>query len=57
MYRPMLGFSDDHVAHDVKFLAFATAEFRRLEDRRYEVPLQDSALVRGRTLPRATAKS
>jgi len=37
-----------HVGHEIQWFAFAVAEFR--EGHRHEVPLQDSALMRARSL-------
>jgi hypothetical protein len=45
-----VSFLRDHVGHDMKFLAFATAKFGSPEAQCYQVPLHDSALVRARAL-------
>ena len=45
---PSVGYLRKHVGHEIQWLAFAVAEFE--EGSRHEVPLQDSALVRARTL-------
>jgi len=39
-----------HLGHDMKYLAFAAVEFSRPESEHYQIALQDSALVRGRSL-------
>ena len=51
-----------HLGHEMKYLAFAAAEFSRSESSHYQVALHDSALVRGRSLidffrPGSTNKS
>lgn len=39
-----------HFGHEMKQLAFAVVEFSRPDAQRFAVPLQDSALVRGRSM-------
>ena len=39
-----------HIGHEVKSFAFAVAEFRNADNSYFHGPLQDSALVRARTL-------
>ena len=51
-----------HLGHEMKYLAFAAAEFAQPESKHYQVALHDSALVRARSLidffrQGATAKS
>jgi hypothetical protein len=48
--RPKAAYLRKHIGHEVKYFAFAVAEFRRPDAGRWAVPLQDSALVRGRSL-------
>lgn len=48
--RPTPQFLRDHVGHEMKHLAFAAAEFRSREARRYHVALHDSALTRARAM-------
>jgi hypothetical protein len=43
-------FVRNHVGHDMKYLAFAAVVFAYPAAEHYQVPLQDSALIRARAL-------